>query len=165
MPSTEEVIARLGQTQFLSKFYQANWFHQVPMADDSKGLTTFSCKFGKYRYLRMPFGLNNTPSTFQVMMQHCLLPLEVFSSPYMDGVIIFSQTWQDNLSHLSQVLSCLLIVKQSKCQWVGTKFEFLGYVVGESSLSIPRARIEKFKLYVKPATKKQLRSFIGLCGY
>ena len=37
--------------------------------------------------------------------------------------------------------------------------------MGEGSVSIPKARIEKFKLYVKPATKKQLRSFIGLCGY
>ena len=37
--------------------------------------------------------------------------------------------------------------------------------MGEGSLSIPKARIEKFKMYVKPATKKQLRSFIGLCGY
>ena len=37
--------------------------------------------------------------------------------------------------------------------------------MGESSLSIPKARIEKFKSYVKPATKKQLRSIIGLCSY
>ena len=117
----------------------------------------------------MPFGLNNAPSTFQVMMQCSLLHLEDFSPPFMDDVIIFSQTWPDNLSHLSQVLTGLklhgLIVKQSKCLWGCTKFEFLGYVAGESSLSIPRARIEKFKLYVKPATKKQLRSSIGLCGY
>ena len=37
--------------------------------------------------------------------------------------------------------------------------------MGESSLCIPKARIEKFKSYVKPATKKQICSFIGLCGY
>ena len=110
----------------------------------------------------MTFGLNNAPSTFQVMMQRCLLNLEEFLSPYMDDVIIFSQTWPDHFSHLSQVLSRLklhgLIVKQSKCLWAGTKFEFLGYVVGESNLSIPKVRNEKFKSYVKPATKKQLRS-------
>ena len=64
MPSTEEVIARLGQAQFLSKLDLTKGFHQVPMADNSKDLTTFSCKFGKYRYLRMSFGLKNAPSTF-----------------------------------------------------------------------------------------------------
>ena len=84
-------------------------------------------------------------------------------------VIILSQTWPDHLSHLSRVFSRLklhgLAVKQSKCLWGCTKFEFLGYVVGESSFSIPKAHIEKFQSYVKPATKKQLHSLIGLCGY
>ena len=82
MPLTEEVIARLGQVQFLSKLDLAKGFHQVPMADNSKDLTTFSCKFGKYRYIRMPFDLKNSPSTFQVMIQNCLLHLEATSSMY-----------------------------------------------------------------------------------
>ena len=80
MPSTEKVIARLGQAQFLSKLDLAKGFHQVPMADDSKDITTYSCKLGKCIYLGMPFGLRNAPSTFQVMMQRCLLHLEAFSS-------------------------------------------------------------------------------------
>ena len=115
----------------------------------------------------MPFGLRNAPTTFQVMMKRCLLHLEAFSSPYMDDVIIFSQTWSDHLSHLFQVLSRLklhgLTVKQSKYLRGCTKFEFLVYVVGEGSLSIPKSRIDKFQ--VKPAIKKQLCSFISLCGY
>ena len=101
----EEVIARLGKAQFLSKLDIFKGFHQVPMADNSKDLTTFSSKFGKYRFLTMPFGLKNVPSTFQVMMQHCLLHLEAFLSPYMDDEIIFSQSWPDHLSHLSRVCS------------------------------------------------------------
>ena len=145
MPLTEEVIARLGQAQFLSKLDLAKGFHQVPMADDSKDFTTLSCKFGKCRYLRMPFGLRNVPSTSQVMMQRCLLHLEAFSSPYIDDVIIFCQTWSDHLSHLFQLLFRLklhgLTVKQSKCSWGCIKFEFLGYVVGEGSLSIPKSRL------------------------
>ena len=104
---TEEVFARLCQVQFQSKLDLVKGFHQVPMSDNSKDLTTFSCKFGKYRYLRMPFGQKNVPNTFQVMMQHCLLHLEAFSSPYMIDVIIFSLTWPDNLSHLSRVLSLI----------------------------------------------------------
>ena len=54
MPSTEEVIARLGQVQFLSKLDLAKEFYQVPMADNSPDLTTLSCKFGEYRYAFWP---------------------------------------------------------------------------------------------------------------
>ena len=78
MPLTEEVIAILRQAQFLFMLDLAKGFHQVPMAGGSKDLTTLSFKFGKYRYLRMPFGLKNAPSTFEVMMQRCLFHLRLF---------------------------------------------------------------------------------------
>ena len=41
MPSTEEMIARLGQAKFLSKLDLAKGFHQVPMTDDSRILVLF----------------------------------------------------------------------------------------------------------------------------
>ena len=95
MPLTEEVIARLGYAQFQTKQLDiARGF--IRLQDDSKDFKTFSCKFGKYGYLRMLFGTKNALSTYQVMMQRCL-HLEAFSSPYMDDVIIFSQTWPDHL--------------------------------------------------------------------
>ncbi len=164
MPSTEEVISSLGQANLLSKMDLAKGFHQVPMATDSKDKTTFSCKFGKFRYLRMPFGLRNAPSTFQIMMQRCLKDLELFSSPCIDDVVMFSNSWPDHLHHLFQVMSRLkeygLTVKISKCLWDCKPLEFLGYVVGEGQLSIPKARIHSFQLYVRPRIKKQLLSFI-----
>ncbi len=90
MLSTEEVISSLGQANFLSNMDLARGFHQVPTAIGSKDKTTFSCKFGKFRYLRMPFGLRNAPSTFQIMMQRCLKDLKLFSSPYyIDDVVCF----------------------------------------------------------------------------
>ncbi len=57
MPSTEEIISSLGNAKVMSKLDLARGFHQVPVEEASHDLTTFSCKFGKYRYRRMPFGL------------------------------------------------------------------------------------------------------------
>ncbi len=159
-PSTEEVVSSLGQANCLSKMDLAKGFHKVPVATDSKDKTTFSCKFGKFRYLRMPFGLHNAPSTFQIMMQRCLKDLELFSSPYIDDVVVFSNSWPDHLHHLFQVMSRLnkygLMVKISKRLWGCKSFELLGYIVGEGQLSIPKARIHSFLSYVRPHTKKQL---------
>ena len=45
MPSTEEVIARLGQEQFLSKLDLANGFHQVPMQMTPRILLHFLVNF------------------------------------------------------------------------------------------------------------------------
>ncbi len=57
MPTTEEIIARLGNAKFLSKPDLCKGFHQVPMHPDAKHLTAFSCRYGKFQYKKMPFGL------------------------------------------------------------------------------------------------------------
>ncbi len=68
MPSTEEILARLGAAHYLSKLDLAKGFHQIPMAEESSKYTAFACKFGKFEYLKMPFGLKNAPATFQLLM-------------------------------------------------------------------------------------------------
>jgi len=169
MPSTEEVIARLGSAVLLSKVDLAKGFHQIPMAEDAKKFTAFSCKYGKFQYVRMPFGLRNAPATFQLLMQQVLSDLNEFCEPYIDDVVIYSGCWKDHLSHIDQVLTRLkahgLTIKPAKCLWGATKFEFLGYIVGEGKQSIPPVRVEQFRNFVRPKTKRQLRSFLGLCGY
>ena len=113
MPSTEAVIARLGAAKFLSKVDLAKSFHQIPMSECSKMFTAFCCKFGKFEYVRMPFGLCNAPATFQLLMQRCLDGLELFSSPYIDDIVVFSE---DCPSHLTQRLQFHgLTVKLAKC--------------------------------------------------
>ncbi len=42
---------------------------------------------------------------------------------------------------------------------------YLGHTVGRGKVSIPEARAASIKNYVRPKTKKQLKSFLGLCGY
>ncbi len=169
MPSVIETVSRLGKAAFLSKLDLLKGFHQVPMSLESRKYTAFSCRHGKYHYKRMPFGLRNAPATFQLLMQEVLRGLEHFSSPYIDDIIIFSVVWDDHLVHINSVLERLslhgLSVKSCKCCWGYKSFEFLGFIVGEGHLSIPQPRVEQFRLYVKPKTVSQLRSFLGLANF
>ena len=57
----------------------------------------------------MPFGLCNGPAVFQRLMQHVLMGLNPPDGPdfvavYLDDVLIFSQTLQEHLIHLRQVV-------------------------------------------------------------
>ncbi len=58
-----------------------------------------------------------------------------------------------------------LTVKTSKCSWCFTRFDFLGFCVGEGSLSIPAARVGQLRNYVRTSNKSHLRSFLGLCNF
>ena len=42
---------------------------------------------------------------------------------------------------------------------------YLGHVVGNDRLAVPEVRAQAMARYIKPITKKGLRSFLGSVGY
>ena len=47
-------------------------FHNVPLDCETSLMTTFVTHMGKFRWLRMPFGLQNAPNHFQWVMESIL---------------------------------------------------------------------------------------------
>ncbi len=156
MPSIDDILAQLGNATVLSKMDLLKGFYQVPMDPDSRHFTAFTCLQGKFHFKVMPFGLTNAPCTFQILMQSVLRGLERFSLPYIDDVVVFSQSFDEHMSHVSSVLSRLaqagLTVKKEKCSWCFTSFDFLGFHVGLGTLSIPQSKIIHISNYIMPKT-------------
>ena len=64
-------------------------------------------RYGSFEFLVMPFGLTNAPATFCNLMNDVLYPyLDKFVVVYLDGIIVYSPTLNDHLSHLHDVFSC-----------------------------------------------------------
>lgn len=75
---------------------------------------------GLYRFRQMLFGLNNAPSTFQLLTELCLGDLsQKCLLINCDYIIIFSSTFEEHLQRVEQVLKRLeehgLKLKLRKC--------------------------------------------------
>ena len=142
MPRVDEVLESIGQAKVKSKLDLSKGYYQIPMEEDSVEKTAFNCHRGRFEFVRTPFGLKNAPATFQTLMTKVLDPCKEFASPYMDDVIIFSDTWDNHMTHVRKVLDCLracgLTANPSKRQWGGSKMGFLGHTIGERSCAYPR---------------------------
>ena len=56
----------------------------------------------------MPFGLCHAPTTFMHLINDVLHPfIDSFVIVYLDYTFVYSATWEDNISHLKQVLETL----------------------------------------------------------
>ena len=77
-------------------------FWQVHMAPESQQYTVFTVgNLGFSEFTRMPFGLCNTPATFQHLMQNTLEELNLtYCIIYLDAVIIFGWTEEEHLKCL-----------------------------------------------------------------
>ena len=85
-------------------------YHHIPLDKSSIPKTTFNSPFGKYEYVKVPFGLVQAPAYFQELMTGILKDLN-FAIAYLDDIIIFSRTAEEHLSHIKQVLEKLQAAK------------------------------------------------------
>ena len=62
-------------------------------------------RFGLFKWVVMPFGLSNAPSTFQRLMNQTFFDLlDHFVVIYLDDILVFSELLSDHLAHLRIVL-------------------------------------------------------------
>ena len=91
------------------------------------------------------------------------------SAPYIDDIVVFSMSGAEHIEHLRRVLGALggsgLTVKMNKCEFGKTKLEYLGHLIGNGELAVPRHRATAMTEFILPKTKKQLRSFLGAASY
>ena len=76
MPTLEEVLLRLSKAKVFTTLYAKDGFHQIGLDEASSKKITFWTSFGRYRYLRMPFGISLAPKEFEHRLHEQLSGLD-----------------------------------------------------------------------------------------
>lgn len=91
-----------------------------------------------------------------------------FVLPYMDDIIIFSQTKEEHIEHLNYVFMKLLAnniyLNKKKCKFLETEVKMLGNIVSHKKVKPNPEKVNAIKNYKKPDTIKELRAFLGLAN-
>ena len=106
MPRVEDIFAKLEKAMFYTTFNLRSGYHHIALDRDSIKKTAFVASFGKYEYLKVPFGLAQAPVYFQNLRNKVLNGLN-FTLAYLDDVIIFTEDAEDHLKHIQIVLTKL----------------------------------------------------------
>jgi len=169
LPRMDECLDSLGEARVFSTVDCNAGYWQIPVAKEDRSKTAFTCHWGAYQCVRLPFGLSNAPATFQramdmilsgVKWQKCLI--------YLDDVIIFSRTPEDHLAHLDEVLALLaaagVSLKATKCHLFQTEVEYLGHVITPGRVAVNEKNTHALKGLRLPETQTEVKSFLGMCG-
>ena len=118
----------------------------------------------------MPFGLTNTPATFQRLMESCLGDLHLnWCIIYLDDIIIFSKDPEDHIKRLEGVFEKLaqagLKLKPSKCEFFRARLKYLGHIVSLEGIATDPAKIETIQKWPVPKTVMDVCSFTGFTNY
>ena len=99
MPRVEDIFSKLSGAKYFSTLSLCTGHHHIPLNEDSILKIVFTSPFGKYEYLKVPFGLAQVPEYFQELMNKVLKDLP-FTTAYLDHIIIYSKTAEEHLVHL-----------------------------------------------------------------
>ena len=128
VPKVEDTFSKLNRATYFTTLDLRVGYHHIPLDKPSILKTAFNSPFGKYEYVKIPFGLTQAPAYFQELMTGILKDFS-FAIAYLDD-IIFSKTPQECLSHIRKVFknlrSAKLSMKMSKCNFFSKEIQYLG---------------------------------------
>ena len=128
--STDDILDKLGESKFYSKFDLCKGYYQVPLEEKSRDYSTFVRKRGLFHFTVMPFSLASAGASFTKIMRRLLENTEHLDS-YFDDVLWHTGNWEDHLGSLRQFFSRVRManirLKPSKCELGGNSFSFLGH--------------------------------------
>lgn len=116
----------------------------------------------------MPFGLKNSPSTFQHLVDRALTGLQnIELFVYMDDIVIYAKTLKEHTRKLNALLEKLdkakLTLQPEKCLFLRKEVTYLGHVITQNGVKPDPKKVDAVRKF--PRTPRNIKQFLGLAGY
>ncbi|BHF62249.1 hypothetical protein SprV_0200523000 [Sparganum proliferum] len=168
VPHLQDFAGALFGKAVFSKIDLVRAFHQIPVAPEEIPKTAVTTHFGLFDFVRMPFGLRNDAQTFQRLIDHVLRGLP-FVYAYIDDLLVASRNEEEHKEHLALVFDRLdkfgVVINPSKCVFGVPSLEFLGHQVDSEGLRPLPYKVDAFRNFPPPTSKRQLQRFLGMVNF
>ena len=119
----------------------------------------------------MFFGLMNSPTTFQTMMNNIFQDLiaEGVVCIYLADILIFTKTLLEHRNIVRKVLEHLqehkLYLKPERCEFEWKWIEYLKVIVSEGLVEMDPFKVSGIAEWPVPWNKKEVQSFVGFINF
>ena len=170
MQTLEDVLPNLNNSSVFSTADAKDGFWHVELDEESSYLTTMGTPFGKYRWLRMPFGIAPAPEEFTRRL-HSALECEKLDGieSVADDVLIHGSNKCEHDNAIRRLLS--------KCRKIGLKLnrdkfkmnmsevKWMGHVISSQGLKPDPEKIRAITEMPTPTSKSDVSRFLGMVNY
>ena len=174
MPTLEELLPKLNNAKVFTTLDAKDGFYQISLDEQSSKLTTFWTPFGRYRYLRMPFGISTAPEEFERRLQECLADLPGVEVLRDDILVVGHGDTQEEAERnhetnlkglLNRASDVNLKLNSKKMNLRKTEVKFMGHLITKDGLKPDPDKIKDVENMPKPKSKQELLSLLGFINY
>ena len=165
MPKVDTTLAQLTGATMFSKLDANSGFWQIPLAKESRLLTTFITPYGRFCFNKLPFGIASAPEVFQRRMNDILSGLPGVLC-HVDDILVFGATPEEHDRRLQAVLERIkeagVTLNGEKCQFSQTQITFLGHVINHHGISPDPRKTAAILAMMPPSSVTELRRFMDM---
>ena len=146
----------------------------MPLDKSSSYLTTFLHTMGRYRWIRMPFGISPTPEKLQQRTEHAFQGLAGVK-PILDDVLVYGYghtVKQDIQNHDVKLFALLQHCREQGIKLDEEKFKlqlpevaFMGHITTGEGLKPDLPKVEAIKKIPIPTCKQDVSRLLGMINY
>ena len=141
-------------------------YHQLPLDEESAALTTFSTPFGRFQYLRLPFGIVQAGDDYGRRVSNVFDDIQN-SRRVVGDVIVFSATYDEHLKLVRHLFATAnghqVAINVPKIRFAQPEVNFGGFILNGNGFRPDLDLVKAIADYPTPKSITDLRSFCGLC--
>ena len=167
MKTVEEVAAMVDGASVFSVCDASSGFWQIRLREDCTNLTVFNTPFGRYKFLRMPFGLSSSPEVWQRNV--CQLYENVEGCAVIaDDILVWGSDIEEHKrlrSVLQKARDSNLKLNRSKLKIGLPEVTYVGHTFTKQGLKASESHVEAILQMDEPQDKTELMRFNGMINY
>ncbi|XP_069162585.1 uncharacterized protein [Procambarus clarkii] len=138
LPRIGDCVDQVGNARFVTKVDLLKGYYQIPLSPSARRISAFATPDGLYQYKVLPFGMKNSRSCFQRMMNAVLRGMEG-CAVYIDDIVVYADSWKQHMNRLTELFQRLeeanLTVNLTKSEFGKARLEYLGFAVGQGEVT------------------------------
>ena len=165
IPDMETIFQNLHGASYLGKIDLSDAYYQIELDEEAKDICTINTSQGLFKMCRLPQGLKNSSSIFQICIESTLKVIKGVVI-FQNDVLVYGTTKEQFDKRMLAVKSRLreksftINEKKSNSKPVDS-VSFLGYSISKDGIAPDPKHVEKIKSAKAPTNNKQLESFVG----
>lgn len=168
MPTLKDTLAKIPGAKYFSKLDAKSGYWQMKLSTRASFLTTFNTPFGRYRFLRMPFGLVSAQDEFQRKMDEILESLPGLVT-LVDGVLVTGTTKEEHDRNLKAALDRATEkgprLNPEKLEIGVQEVDYFGHIISSEGIKPDPQKVKANESMKTPADRKELETIMGMVTY
>ncbi|UYV66468.1 K02A2.6-like [Cordylochernes scorpioides] len=173
IPTIDEILPSLNNAKIFTVIDAKDGFWQVKLDSQSSDLTTFWTPFGRYKWLRMPFGISAAPEEFQRRLHEVIEGLEGVEV-IADDILVFGKgnttedAIRDHNIKLEQLLKRArernLKFNKDKIRLCSNHVNYMGHILSDEGLRPDPGKVEAIKAMSRPQNILHVDNETTICS-